>query len=288
MISKYNFMYKQIDYLQGWDIEQSVDSDEDQKKQHTQVTNITKTQPSDRLCFKKLFLKSPQLSPIKVNPPKHQTTPLRESIKQKFSFVNQLINKKQEIEKVDDFENEQSYKAININGKMQQPINVAHLRIKLNAIPKQSQHTKAYTQNQLQAIMQLKRKNLYLKSVLKKVCHESDERYSNHQKANQQDIFLGYRYLDEDIHKLHSPSNSINIQSQKSRKNSDRRAIKEKNKIQINLFEMVKKEKGKANSLGEISRDYTINLHKGIHKETFKRKAPRAVSYIVDFGLKMS
>lgn len=37
--------------------------------------------------------------------------------------------------------------------------------------------------------------------------------------------------------------------------------------------------------MGEVSRDYTINLHKGIHKETFKRKAPRAVTYIVNFGM---
>ncbi|CAD8151847.1 unnamed protein product [Paramecium octaurelia] len=49
---------------------------------------------------------------------------------------------------------------------------------------------------------------------------------------------------------------------------------------------MVKKEKGKPNPLGEVSRDYTINLHKGVHKETFKRKAPRAVSYIVNFARK--
>lgn len=48
---------------------------------------------------------------------------------------------------------------------------------------------------------------------------------------------------------------------------------------------MGKKEKGKPNPLGEVSRDYTINLHKAVHKETFKRKAPRAVSHIVRFGI---
>jgi len=48
---------------------------------------------------------------------------------------------------------------------------------------------------------------------------------------------------------------------------------------------MGKKVKGEKNPLGEVSRDYTINLHKGVHKETFKRKAPRAVSYIVRFGI---
>lgn len=55
-----------------------------------------------------------------------------------------------------------------------------------------------------------------------------------------------------------------------------------------NLFKdfklMGKKEKGKQNPLGEVSRDYTINLHKAVHKETFKRKAPRAVSHIIRFG----
>ncbi|CAD8060895.1 unnamed protein product [Paramecium primaurelia] len=225
LIWEYNFMYKQNDYLQGWDIEQSVDSEENEKKQVTQVSNITKTQPSDRLSFKKLFLKSPQLSPIRVNPPNHQTTPLRESIKQKFVFGNQLMNKKYEMNKGCDVDIEQSHQVFNV--KLQQPINIANLRIKLNAIPKQPQHTKAYTQNQLQAMMQLKRRNLYLRSVLKKVCHESDERYSNHQKAQQQEIFLGYRYIDEDLQKLQSPSNSMNLQQQ-SRKNSNRRPVKVK------------------------------------------------------------
>ncbi|CAD8151849.1 unnamed protein product [Paramecium octaurelia] len=228
VIWEYNFMYKQNDYLQGWDIEQSVDSEEGEKKQGTQVSNITKTQPSDRLSFKKLFLKSPQLSPIRVNPPNHQTTPLRESIKEKFVFVNQLMNKKSDMNKGCDYDIEQSHHAFNI--KLQQPINIANLRIKLNAIPKQPQHTKAYTQNQLQAMMQLKRRNLYLRSVLKKVCHEGDERYSNHQKAQQQEIFLGYRYMDEDLQKLQSPSNSMNLQQQ-SRKNSNRRPVKVKQQL---------------------------------------------------------
>lgn len=47
---------------------------------------------------------------------------------------------------------------------------------------------------------------------------------------------------------------------------------------------MVKKQKGAKNPMGEVTRDYTINLHKAVHKETFKRKAPRAVSAIVKFG----
>lgn len=47
---------------------------------------------------------------------------------------------------------------------------------------------------------------------------------------------------------------------------------------------MGKKEKGKKNPLGEITRDYTINLHKRLHKQTFKRRAPRAISEIVKFG----
>lgn len=51
---------------------------------------------------------------------------------------------------------------------------------------------------------------------------------------------------------------------------------------------MVKKQKGDKNPLGEISRDYTIHLHKAVHKETFKRKAPRAVSYIVRFGISIN
>ncbi|CAD8067382.1 unnamed protein product [Paramecium primaurelia] len=217
-------MYKLNDQLQGWDIEQSIDSDEGDKKEINQFPSITKTQPSDRLCLKKLFLKSPQLSPLRSNPPNHQTTPLRESIQQKFVFANQFINKKQEINKVCE---EQSHKVMNVNAKVQQPINIANLRIKLNGIPKQPQHIKAYTQNQLQAILHLKRRNLYLRSVLKKVCHESDERYSNHQK---QEIFLGYRYVDEDMQKQQSQNNSMNLQLQ-SRKNSNIRHIKMKQQL---------------------------------------------------------
>lgn len=37
--------------------------------------------------------------------------------------------------------------------------------------------------------------------------------------------------------------------------------------------------------MGEVTRDYTVNLHKRVHKQTFKRRAPRAVSEIVKFGI---
>ncbi|CAD8173343.1 unnamed protein product [Paramecium octaurelia] len=162
-------MYKQNDQLKGWDIEQSMESDDGERKQVTQVSSITKTSPSDRLCLKKVYLKSPQLSPLRVHPSIHQTTPLRTSIQQKFVFSNQLINKKREKSKGCDVEMEQSQRVFIGNARVQQSVNVAHLRIKLNGIPGQPQHIKAYTQNQLQAIMHLKRRNLYLKSVLKKV-----------------------------------------------------------------------------------------------------------------------
>lgn len=46
---------------------------------------------------------------------------------------------------------------------------------------------------------------------------------------------------------------------------------------------MAKKQKGAKNTLGETSRDCTINLHKRIHKVQFKRKAPTAVKEIVKF-----
>ncbi|CAK86279.1 unnamed protein product (macronuclear) [Paramecium tetraurelia] len=301
-------MYKQNDQLKGWDIEQSMDSDDGERKQVTQVSSITKTSPSDRLCLKKVYLKSPQLSPLRVHPSIHQTTPLRNSIQQKFVFSNQLINKKKETSKYN-IEMEQSQRVFIGNAKVQQPVNIAHLRIKLNGIPGQPQHIKAYTQNQLQAIMHLKRRNLYLKSVLKKVCHESDERYSHHQNQEQQEIFLGYRWIDDDTQKLQSQNNSMNLQymfgilqiaitqeQQYETYKGEAAIVRLINfffiyffdqRYQINyLFEMVKKEKGKPNPLGEVSRDYTINLHKGVHKETFKRKAPRAVSYIVNFARK--
>ena len=45
-----------------------------------------------------------------------------------------------------------------------------------------------------------------------------------------------------------------------------------------------KKEKGGKKTIAEASRDYTINLHKRLHKVTFKRKAVRAVSEIVAFA----
>ena len=51
---------------------------------------------------------------------------------------------------------------------------------------------------------------------------------------------------------------------------------------------MVKKAKGAKNPMGEVTRDYTINLHKAVHKETFKRKAPRALKAIIRFGITIS
>ena len=36
----------------------------------------------------------------------------------------------------------------------------------------------------------------------------------------------------------------------------------------------------------EVSRDYTINLHKRLYKTTFKNKAPKAVKQIVEFAKK--
>lgn len=49
---------------------------------------------------------------------------------------------------------------------------------------------------------------------------------------------------------------------------------------------MVKKTKEQKKALAEVSRDYTINLHKRLHKVTFKRKAVTAVKKIVEFTKK--
>jgi ribosomal protein L31E len=50
---------------------------------------------------------------------------------------------------------------------------------------------------------------------------------------------------------------------------------------------MVKKTKEqKKKTISEVSRDYTINLHKRLHKVTFKRKAVTAVKKIVEFAKK--
>ncbi len=48
---------------------------------------------------------------------------------------------------------------------------------------------------------------------------------------------------------------------------------------------MGKKVKGQKNALGEVTRDYTINLHKLVHKISFKVKAPRALREIIKFGI---
>ena len=39
-------------------------------------------------------------------------------------------------------------------------------------------------------------------------------------------------------------------------------------------------------TMTEVSRDYTINLHKRLSKTTFKTKAPKAVKEIVAFAKK--
>ena len=44
-----------------------------------------------------------------------------------------------------------------------------------------------------------------------------------------------------------------------------------------------KEKKGGKKVIAEASRDYTINLHKRLHKVTFKKKAVRAVREIVAF-----
>ena len=39
-------------------------------------------------------------------------------------------------------------------------------------------------------------------------------------------------------------------------------------------------------NLTEVSRDYTINLHKRLYKKTFKTKAPQAIKAVVAFAKK--
>lgn len=39
-------------------------------------------------------------------------------------------------------------------------------------------------------------------------------------------------------------------------------------------------------ALGPITRDYTINLHKRLHKISFKQKAPRALKEVAAFAKK--
>ena len=47
-----------------------------------------------------------------------------------------------------------------------------------------------------------------------------------------------------------------------------------------------KEKKGGKKVIAEASRDYTINLHKRLHKVTFKRKAVRAVKEVMLFAKK--
>ena len=49
---------------------------------------------------------------------------------------------------------------------------------------------------------------------------------------------------------------------------------------------MVKGEK-RSRGADVVTRDYTINLHKRLHRVTFKRKAPRAVKEIKKFATKV-
>ncbi len=47
---------------------------------------------------------------------------------------------------------------------------------------------------------------------------------------------------------------------------------------------MADKQKKEKKATQEITRDHTINLHKKIHKITFKEKAPRAIREIKKFA----
>merc|ERR1711924_388836 len=44
------------------------------------------------------------------------------------------------------------------------------------------------------------------------------------------------------------------------------------------------KGEAKAKSADVVTRDYTINLHKRLHRSTFKKKAPRAIRAIKKFA----
>lgn len=46
------------------------------------------------------------------------------------------------------------------------------------------------------------------------------------------------------------------------------------------------KENTQKKAIGPVTRDYTINLHKRLHKITFKQKAPRALKEIISFAQK--
>jgi len=46
------------------------------------------------------------------------------------------------------------------------------------------------------------------------------------------------------------------------------------------------KENTEKKAIGPASRDYTINLHKRLHKVSFKKKAPRAIKEVVAFAKK--
>ncbi|GFE54039.1 60S ribosomal protein L31 [Babesia ovis] len=46
------------------------------------------------------------------------------------------------------------------------------------------------------------------------------------------------------------------------------------------------KDKGKKRALQPITRDYTIHLHKLVHRTSFKRKAPTAIKKIKEFASK--
>jgi len=46
------------------------------------------------------------------------------------------------------------------------------------------------------------------------------------------------------------------------------------------------KENTEKKAIGPVSRDYTINLHKRLHKISFKKKAPRAIKEVVAFAKK--
>jgi large subunit ribosomal protein L31e len=47
---------------------------------------------------------------------------------------------------------------------------------------------------------------------------------------------------------------------------------------------MGRKGQGKKKELQPISRDYTLNLHKSLHKIQFKKRAPRAIRDIANFA----
>ncbi|CAD8091507.1 unnamed protein product [Paramecium primaurelia] len=157
-------MQQKLETIKGWDIDTSFESQGILKPKINQII-------AEEPCQTKTLSSERKPSPKKINKTPKTRTPINSVHYEQGSLSSNSLGK------------------LYVKKQFKQPLpppqllTVSKLKLRLNALPQQpSMPQKAYSSAQLNTILQLKRKNMYLQSILKKVNNnESEERYNKSQ-----------------------------------------------------------------------------------------------------------